>query len=256
MSEIRIVRVDSKNLKEHPQVICYINPKHPSYHLKTGWLTERFREGLIVKLVYPADSKKAIGYIEYIPGKYNWRGVTAPEQMFIHCIWVNSTKHRNQGIATRLLEECLKDTKEAGLKGIAVLTSNDAFMAKSSLFLKNGFRIVDTAKPDLELLLLQETDVSLPVINDFEESLKHYQGLNLLYSMQCPWVARFVSEIEFITSELGVDMKIHRFDSAEEAQKAPSPYGVFNLINNGKLLADHYISETRFKNILKKEKLI
>lgn len=34
---------------------------------------------------------------------------------------------------------------------------------------------------------------------------------------------------------------------------APSIYATFNLINNGKLLADHYISLTRFNNIIKKE---
>jgi hypothetical protein len=42
----------------------------------------------------------------------------------------------------------------------------------------------------------------------------------------------------------------------EEAQAAPSPYAVFNLIYDGRLLADHYISETRLMNILRKEKLL
>ncbi|MCP4751421.1 MAG: hypothetical protein GY866_11040 [Proteobacteria bacterium] len=43
------------------------------------------------------------------------------------------------------------------------------------------------------------------------------------------------------------------FKNAEDAQKAPSLYGVFNLIYKGKLLADRNISITRFKNIVKKE---
>ena len=41
--------------------------------------------------------------------------------------------------------------------------------------------------------------------------------------------------------------------TAAQAQQAPSLYGVFSLVHNGKLLADRYISVTRFKNIIKKE---
>jgi len=44
-----------------------------------------------------------------------------------------------------------------------------------------------------------------------------------------------------------------RSNSAREAQNAPSYYGVFNLLWNGRLLADHYVSKGRFKNILRKE---
>jgi hypothetical protein len=34
---------------------------------------------------------------------------------------------------------------------------------------------------------------------------------------------------------------------------APSYYGVFNFLWNGRLLSDHYVSKGRFKNILRKE---
>jgi hypothetical protein len=44
-----------------------------------------------------------------------------------------------------------------------------------------------------------------------------------------------------------------KIESAEKAQHAPSGFGVFALVKDGKLLEDHYISETRFKTILKKE---
>jgi hypothetical protein len=44
-----------------------------------------------------------------------------------------------------------------------------------------------------------------------------------------------------------------KLQCAPEAQRAPSGFGVFALVKDGKLLEDHYISETRFKTILKKE---
>jgi hypothetical protein len=40
---------------------------------------------------------------------------------------------------------------------------------------------------------------------------------------------------------------------AKEAQNAPSYCGVFNLLWNGWLLSDHYVSKGRFANLLKKE---
>jgi hypothetical protein len=41
--------------------------------------------------------------------------------------------------------------------------------------------------------------------------------------------------------------------TAEQAQAAPSIYVVFNLVKDGKLLADHYISNTCFLRIINKE---
>ena len=50
-----------------------------------------------------------------------------------------------------------------------------------------------------------------------------------------------------------MELKLTELKSAKEAQNAPSIYASFNLIYNGKLLADHYISNRRFENIINKE---
>jgi len=42
-------------------------------------------------------------------------------------------------------------------------------------------------------------------------------------------------------------------ENAKQAQNAPSIYTTFNLVYNGKLLVDHYISNKRFLNIIEKE---
>ena len=93
----------------------------------------------------------------------------------------------------------------------------------------------------------------LPIINDWEGELKKYKGLTIIYSIQCPWVARFIEEVKPILKEKNMNPSIRELKSHREAQKAPSLYSVFNLIYNGKLLADRYISTTRFKNIINKE---
>lgn len=65
-----------------------------------------------------------------------------------------------------------------------------------------------------------------------------------------------VEEIKETDKVKNLGLKITELKTAKEAQNAPSLYASFNLIHNGKLLSDRYISTTRFNNILKKEKLI
>ena len=62
-----------------------------------------------------------------------------------------------------------------------------------------------------------------------------------------------IKELSDIANEKGLKLNFTELKSAKDAQNAPSIYSIYNLIYNGKLLADHYISSRRFQNILKKE---
>jgi predicted metalloendopeptidase len=63
-----------------------------------------------------------------------------------------------------------------------------------------------------------------------------------------------LDELKTTARKKGFDLKITVLETPEMAQRAPSGYGVYNLLYNGKVLADHYISNTRFANILEKER--
>lgn len=189
----RIVSVNERNLADHPQAICYINPKHPAYPVKIEWLKRRFREGLQIKLFYVDGEKRPAGFIEYIPGEYCWRAVSAKGYLFVHCIWINARKHRQQGIGSLLLEDCKQDARQHGFLGVAAMTSSGAFMVDKGLFLKNGFQVVDSAKPTFDLVEKSLEKGPLPKFNDWQKALGKYQGLHIVYSNQCPWVARFVN---------------------------------------------------------------
>ncbi len=245
-----IIDVNASNLQEHPQVICFINPKHPYYYKKVEWLEEQFKIGLKIKLLYLEGEKKPVGFLEYVPGEYCWRPVEAKGYMFIHCLWTNGKKYQHQGLGAALLDEVEKDAKD--FSGVAVIASDKAFMTTKEIFLKHDFNIIDTYNKD-QLLVKSFKDDPLPFIITREEDLKKFEGLHLIYSRQCPWVARFVEEVKPILEEEGLNATITELRTPAEAQQAPSLYGVFNLIYNGKLLADRYISITRFRNILKKE---
>jgi len=246
-----IITVNEDNVSQYPPT-CFLNPKNVGYWIKAEWLKERFSEGLKIKLLYLENDKKYHGFIEYVPGEYAWRAVEAKEYLFIHCIWVSPNKFKNKGYGSLLVEECVKDAEKQGKAGVAVIASDGPFMANKGLFLKNGFSEVQKSGV-FTLLAKQLRKAAEPKFKDCENQLSNYEGLNIVYSNQCPWVARFMSELAEIIKEKGLKINVIELKTAEQAQAAPSIYAVFNLVNNGKILSDHYISNTRFLNILNKE---
>lgn len=253
MKNIKIINIDEKNISEYPPT-CFLNPENKGYLIKIKWLKRRFNEGLKIKQMYLEGEKKAIGFIEYIPGEFAWRAVDAKGFMFIHCIWITPNKNKNKGNGSLLINECLKDAKKENKFGVAAVASDSAFMADKNIFLKNKFKSIENVKPfDLMVKVFENKKCSLPKFKDTEKQLKKYNGWNIIYSNQCPWVSRFISEIDEIAKKKKLKIKITELKTAKQAQNAPSIYSVFNLIHNGKLLADHYISERRFLNIVEKE---
>jgi hypothetical protein len=124
-------------------------------------------------------------------------------------------------------------------------------MASRTIFEKLGFRLV-AEDGDYQLLAKQLKKGKYPSIRDHRAQLKKYQGWHILYTRQCPWVSRFIHELDpAITDRL--HLTITELKTPAEAQNAPSLYATFSLIHDGRLLADHYISMTRFNNIIKKE---
>ncbi|MBD3374556.1 GNAT family N-acetyltransferase [candidate division KSB1 bacterium] len=246
----KIIKVTIENIRNYPQAICFINPKNEFFRYKIEWLEAQFKMGLVIKLLFIEEEKRPVGFIEYVPGAYCWRSVDAKGYMFIHCLWTNGKKYQHQGLGERLLSEVEKDAAE--MPGVAVVTSDRAFMANREIFLKNGYHLVEESGKD-QLMVKQFKEQPLPVMKKWQNQLQNYKGLTILYSKQCPWVARFVEEVKPILKEENLNPEIIEIKTAKEAQKAPSLYGTFNLIYQGKLLADRYISTTRFRNIIKKE---
>jgi len=74
-----------------------------------------------------------------------------------------------------------------------------------------------------------------------------------VYAAQCPMLPKSVNDLTDMAAEHGLEVKVTVLDTPEKARRAPSYYGVFNLIWNGRLLSDHYVSKGRFRNILRKE---
>ena len=255
MLEVEVIDVSTGNLYDFAH--CFLqNRKHPGYIAKTDWLKKRILEGLRYKLL-ATDKGKWIGFIEYAPAAKAWRAVKAKGFMVIHCIWTYPKSIQRKGYGKMLLDTCINDAKAEGMNGVAVVTRTSikgTFIAKRELFIKAGFKLADTSPPDHELLVSRlKKSVPLPKFpKDFTKRLERYRrGLTIIWSKQCPYIGKSLGEMFETLNKRGIKYKAIELKTAREAQAAPTPYAVFSIIYDGRVVADHMVSNTRFKNILK-----
>jgi len=219
---------------------------------KADWLKERFAEGLRFKVLRSREFGD-IGMIEYAPGDQAWRPVEAEGYLVIHCLMVNG-KHKGKGLGALLLDSCLSDAKESRCRGVAVVTSEDSFMASSGFFLRAGFVSVDRIGP-YELLVkkLKKTAPDPRFIVQRERLPgKYKKGFTILAADQCPMVPKWVEEITAASRGLGLKPTVVPVTSAKASRELPTPYGMFCILHDGKLITDRPVSATRFKNIMRR----
>lgn len=246
-----ICDITPANIQEET-VFCIKNVKSPGYQQKKDWFALRYQEGLRMHILKDADQKMA-GFIEYVPGKKAWRPVKANNYMFIHCLFVYPRKHKNKGYGTALIAKVETAARQEGYSGLCAMTSKGSWMSDSRLYGQLGFSIC-SRKGRFELVGKKwDHKANDPEFRNWEQQQPKYQGWQLVYADQCPWHDKAVKALWNTAQDYEIDLQLTRLESAEEAQSAPSGFGVFSLLHDGKLLEDHYISATRFKNILKKE---
>lgn len=235
--------------------VCgYKNLNKEGFPEKMAWLKNSFKEGLKIKTVF-SEKDGTQGMIEYVPGKYCWRPVKADDYMFIHCLFVGFKRsYKNLGIASTLIKECEKDSRAQEFKGIAVVTRKGSFMVGKEIFLKHGFSVVDTVKPDFELMVKKFTpSVADPKfkITDEKTVPEYPQGLTIIRASQCPYTVKNVKEIiATAQQDYGLQPKVIELKTSREAQSSPCAFGIFCIIYEGRIIAEHPISKGRFINIM------
>jgi GNAT superfamily N-acetyltransferase len=226
--------------------------KNEGHRRKLDWLKKRYAECLRYKVLRSREFGD-IGMIEYAPGSQAWRPVEAEGYLVIHCLMVSS-KHKGKGLGALLLDDCLRDAKKSNCRGVAVVASSDSFMAGSDFFIKAGFVSVQS-NPPYELLVkkFKPTAPDPRFIVDRERALKRYKkGLTILAADQCPMVAKCVKDIAEAARALGLKPKVVRVRSAKQSRELPTPYGMFSIIYDGRLIVERPVSGTRFMLIMRK----
>lgn len=204
--------------------------KSTGYQRKLTWLLERFKEGLKLKII--EDNGHQTGFIEYIPIERSWRAVQGSNYLLIHCLWIVG-KSKGKGYGSKLLMECIEDAKRQNKSGVAMVTSTQTWLADKKFFIKHGFESIDYAPPCFELVVKKfDEHHPYPRFNHGweERAQKYHTGITILKSDQCPYIDQAVNTILEAARERDIHSAVIDIDSAEEAQFAPTAYGVFNVI--------------------------
>lgn len=245
-----LIRVTQDNL-ETEHICCAIaNNKDCQVLSKKAWLRDRLDEGLM----FVKCDVRGKCFIEYIPAEYAWAPVEADGYMYIDCLWV-AGQFKGQGYSNLLLEECIRDSKEKGKKGLVILSSKKkmGYLSDPKFLRYKGFEIADTAGAYFELMYLPfEADAEKP---RFQPQMKDgisipEKGFVLYYTSQCPFTAKYVPILAETAKNKGVEMKIVHIESAKQAQEAPSPFTTFSLFYDGELVTHEILSDKKFEKIL------
>ena len=138
MTDIEIIDLTPENISDYGVCGYKDVEKHLELRRKIDWFKEYYPKGLRIKAVISQKGGYQ-GMLEYLPGKYAHRPVDADAYMFIHCVFVGfKNEFKGKGLASSLIDECIKDAKFANMNGVAVVTRKGPFMAKKQIFLKKG----------------------------------------------------------------------------------------------------------------------
>lgn len=238
---VKLETINNENLDELG-FFCYKSKRKTEGYLKKyAWVHDRLAEGLRLHILYENGVSK--GFVEAIPGKYAWRAVNAQTYLFIHCIWIVG-KAKGKGYGSRLLDQCLQDASDMGLSGVAVLASEETWLTNRSFFMEAGFEVNNTASPSFTLLSLRISGGEKPSLpTNWQERIDLFgTDLTLVYADQCPYIDRMKQAIHNVAALLKIQARERCLVSSDEVQaKAPSPYGVFNIVFNGENIASHPI---------------
>lgn len=221
----------------------------PGHVGKRAWLAARFAEGLRITLLMVDGRSK--GFIETIPGRFAWRAVHAPDHLVIQCIWVIGSA-KGQGHGTRLLERAEAHAREAGLAGVAALTSRGNWLVGPKLLLRHGFEQVGGAE-GFRLLAKPFGQVREPGMpTDWVSRRASFgPGITLIRTDQCPYLARSVPIACKLASARGLAFREVVLTSAAEVRaRAASPYGVYALLRDGRLLTHHLQPEAALARLI------
>jgi hypothetical protein len=244
---MKLIDVNKSNFVQTGFFCKMSQKKNEGYKRKLEWLESRFDEGLKIKMLDIKEGQR--GFIEYVPGKYSWRPVFADGYMFIHCLWVVG-QSKGKGYAKLLVDECIKDSKNAGMNGVAMTVSEGNWLAGKEILLKMGFKSVDKAPPAFDLMVLKFNKCNDPYFpNDWDKrAAKYGDGLTVVRTDQCPYLDDASKTVKDYAAKAKIKFKEVELKSSEQIRnESPTSYGVFSIIYNRKLLSYYYLLPKNIK---------
>ena len=240
---MKYIRITKENIdKEH--ICCAMSNKQSN--VKKEWLKERFDEGL----VFYRSEERGKCFIEYIPAENAWVPIVAEGYIYINCLWVSGSM-KGHGYSNDLMDECIRDAKAQGRKGLCILSSEKRkkeFLADPKYLSYKGFSVADTSDNGIPLMYLPLAADTKPPM--FKECAKHprteEEGFVLYYTDQCPFTYYWVPRVEEVAREHNISLKVIHITDREAAQNAPAPVTTYALFRDGKFVTQGIQSDKKF----------
>lgn len=240
------LRITKENIdSEH--ICCAMSGKQSI--AKKEWMKQRFDEGL----VFYRSEERGKCFIEYIPAENAWMPICAPDYIYINCLWIAGSL-KGHGYSNDLLNECIRDAREQGKKGICILSSDGRkreFLSDPKYMAYKGFSVADTTDCGINLMYLPlEPNVEPP---KFKECAKHpnvaEHGFVLYYTDQCPFTYYWVPRVQEVAKEHNIPLKVIHVTSKEQAQNLPAPATTYALFKDGKFITHAIQSDKKFLSL-------
>lgn len=251
-----IITLNNTNI-DHEHICCAFSDKkcRDGYQLKKDWLKQEFGKGYVFRRI---DARAKV-FLEYGPAEEAWLPIDAPNYLNLNCFWV-SGKYKGHGYAKELLRLAMDDAQKLGKYGLITVvgTKKYHFMSDTKWLLRQGFETFETLPYGFSLLvkyLGQNTGNPR-----FMESVKtgecpDKEGLVAYYSHRCPFSEYHVNtSLPETAQKRKLALKIHKLDSLEKAQSAPTPATIFSLFYEGKFITPDLsvCMDSRFDRIMGK----
>ena len=237
------IRITKDNIgREH--ICCAMSGKQSV--VKKEWLKQRFEEGL----VFYRSEERGKCFIEYIPAENAWVPMEAPGYLYINCLWVSGSM-KGHGYSNDLLDECIRDAKTQGRKGICILSSEKRkkeFLADPKYLAYKGFALADTSDCGITLQYLPLAPEAEPP--RFRECARHPEvaedGFVLYYTDQCPFTYYWVPRVEEAARAHNIPLKVIHITDKESARNVPAPVTTYALFRDGKFVTQSIQSDKKF----------
>ena len=237
------IRITKDNIDtEH--ICCAMSNKQSI--AKKEWLKQRLDEGL----VFYRSEERGKCFIEYIPAENAWVPIIAEGYIYINCLWVSGSM-KGHGYSGGLLNECIRDAKAQGRKGLCILSSEKKkkeFLADPKYLAYKGFFVADASETGITLMYLPLDPAAEPP--KFKECARHPKaeedGFVLFYTDQCPYTYYWVPRVEEVAKEHHIPLKVIHITDKESAQNVPAPVTTYALFRDGKFLTQGIQSDKKF----------
>lgn len=246
-----LIRLTHENISSEHICCAISNEKDIQVASKKAWLKDRLDEGL----VFLKCDVRGKCFIEYIPAEYAWAPIEANGYLYIDCLWV-SGQYKGHGYSNLLMDECIRDGKTKGKKGLVILSSlkKAGFLTDPEYLNHKGFKKADSAYPYFELMFLPfDRNAEIPRFKPSVKEIKHEDmenGFVCYYTNQCPFTAKYVPIIENVALKRSVAFRSVRLETKEQAQNAPSPFTTFSLFYNGEFVTHEILSDKKFEKLM------